>query len=108
VRLAISDDHSGAVQPGDHRLLAQQPADRQKHGDSGSECSITHRRSPQGVMLHSDRGIQYASKSFRKRLKKYRMIQSMSGKGNCYDNAVTETVIKTLKIEWIYGTNHAD
>ena len=33
---------------------------------------------------------------------------SMSGKGNCYDNAVTETVFKTLKMKWIYGTSYAD
>ena len=32
----------------------------------------------------------------------------MSGKGNCYDNAVTETVFETLKTEWIYGTSYAD
>jgi putative transposase len=72
------------------------------------DMAVKHRRPPEGIILHSDRGIQYASKSFRKRLKKYRMTQSMSGKGNCYDNAVTETVFKTLKTEWIYGTSYAD
>jgi transposase InsO family protein len=72
------------------------------------DMAVKHRRPPKGVILHSDRGIQYVSKAFRKRLKKYRMTQSMSGKGNCYDNAVTETVFKTLKTEWIYGTSYAD
>nr|WP_242456745.1 IS3 family transposase [Prosthecochloris ethylica] len=65
------------------------------------DMAVLHRQPPAGVILHSDRGVQYASKSFRKRLKKYGMIQSMSGKGNCYDNAVTETFFKTLKTEWM-------
>ena len=72
------------------------------------DMAAKHRRPPEGIILHSDRGVQYASKAFRKRLKKYKMTQSMSGKGNCYDNAVTETVFKTLKTEWIYGTSYAN
>ena len=72
------------------------------------DMAIKHHRPLEGIILHSDRGIQYASKSFRNLLKKYRMRQSMSGKGNCYDNAVTETFFKTLKTEWIYGINYAD
>ena len=57
---------------------------------------------PWGLIFHSDRGIQYAAKSFRKLLKKYKCIQSMSGKGNCYDNAVAESFFKTLKAELVY------
>jgi transposase InsO family protein len=72
------------------------------------DMAVKHHRPPQGIILQSDRGIQYASKAFKKQLKTYRMTQSMSGKGNCYDNAVTETVFKTLKTEWIYGTSFAD
>ena len=67
------------------------------------DMAVLHRQPPGGVILHSDRGVQYASKGFRKKLKSHKMIQSMSGKGNCYDNAVTETFFKTLKTEWIYG-----
>ena len=63
------------------------------------------RKPPRGVVIHSDRGIQYASVSFRKKLAKHGLIQSMSGKGNCYDNAVTETFFKTLKTELVY-TEH--
>ncbi len=70
------------------------------------DMAVLHRQPPAGVILHSDRGVQYASKSFRKHLKKYGMIRSMSGKGNCYDNAVTKTIFKTLKTEWIYGTRY--
>jgi len=48
------------------------------------------RRYPQaGLIFHSDRGVQYACSDFRNLLKKYQAVQSMSGKGNCYDNAVS-------------------
>jgi len=55
-----------------------------------------------GLIFHSDRGVQYACNNFRKLLKSYGMKQSMSGKGNCYDNAVSESFFKTLKTELIY------
>ena len=61
------------------------------------------RRTPQaGLIFHSDRGVQYACSDFRDQLKKHQAIQSMSGKGNCYDNAVSESFFKTLKTELIY------
>lgn len=52
-----------------------------------------------GLMIHSDRGIQYASSSFRALLKQYGCVQSMSRKGNCWDNAVAESFFKTIKTE---------
>jgi putative transposase len=55
-----------------------------------------------GVIFHSDRGVQYACCDFRELLEKNGFIQSMSGKGNCYDNAVAESFFKTLKTELIY------
>jgi len=55
------------------------------------------------LIFHSDRGIQYASKEFRNLLKTNPLItQSMSRKGNCWDNAVAESFFKTLKTEMIY------
>jgi len=57
---------------------------------------------PQGMIFHSDRGVQYACNDFRELLSKHRMIQSMSGTGNCYDNAVTESFFSTLKKELVY------
>ena len=61
------------------------------------------RKKPQnGLIFHSDRGSQYASNEFRKLLKEHHFIQSMSGKGNCYDNAVTESFFHTLKTELVY------
>ena len=61
------------------------------------------RRKPQpGLIFHSDRGAQYACSDFREMLQQGNFIQSMSGKGNCYDNAVSESFFKTLKTELIY------
>ena len=60
-------------------------------------------RDPQpGCIFHSDRGSQYASGDYKKRLKAYKMEPSMSGKGNCYDNAAVETFFKTIKAELIW------
>ena len=61
------------------------------------------RRRPAGsLILHSDRGVQYACKAFRKQLHSYGIKQSMCGKGNCYDNAVCESFFHTLKTELVY------
>ena len=57
---------------------------------------------PEGLIFHSDRGVQYACQEFRKKIAEYKMVQSMSGKGNCYDNAVAESFFKTLKTELVY------
>jgi len=55
------------------------------------------------LIFHSDRGIQYASGRFRNKLKAYPLAQqSMSRKGNCWDNAVAESFFKSLKVEAIY------
>lgn len=51
------------------------------------------------LMFHSDRGVQYACEEFRKLLSHYGCKQSMSRKGNCWDNAVAESFFKTIKIE---------
>jgi len=56
----------------------------------------------ESLIFHSDRGVQYACEEFRELLGHYKYTQSMSGKGNCYDNAVAESFFKTLKSECIY------
>jgi putative transposase len=61
------------------------------------------RRPPKYLIFHSDGGKQYASKDFRKRLKKYGMVQSMSGKGDPWDNAVAESFFAQLKKERIHA-----
>src|SRR4030066_1036075 len=64
--------------------------------------AIGRRKPAKGCIFHSDRGVQYASLDFRDVLKDYSFIQSMSRKGNCYENAVTESFFHTLKIEHVY------
>lgn len=54
------------------------------------------------VIFHSDRGSQYASHDFQDLLCQLKMVGSMSGKGNCYDNAVAESFFHSLKVELIY------
>ena len=58
----------------------------------------------QPLIFHSDRGVQYASHRFTGILKSYKGLisQSMSRKGNCWDNAVAESFFKSLKVEWVY------
>jgi putative transposase len=59
------------------------------------------RKRPKEVLHHSDRGSQYASIEYRQLLEDYGMKQSMSRKGNCWDNSPTERVFRTLKSEWL-------
>lgn len=67
--------------------------------------AIKLRNPLKGMIFHSDRGAQYASEEYRKLLALIGARQSMSRKGNCWDNAVAESFFKTLKIELIYQYN---
>ena len=55
----------------------------------------------QSLLFHSDQGSQYGSRHFRQRLLPYRIHQSMSRRGNCYDNSAMERVLRCLKTEWV-------
>lgn len=57
------------------------------------------RNPPQELIHHSDRGVQYASDQYRALLQSYQLTQSMSRKGNCYDNAMVESFFHTMKVE---------
>lgn len=61
--------------------------------------ALWKRKTPRGLMVHSDRGIQYACDAFRAALAQTGCIQSMSRKGNCWDNAVAESFFHVLKSE---------
>jgi putative transposase len=63
----------------------------------------TRRNSPQGVLVHSDRGSQYCSKDYQKQLLKSNHVCSMSRKGNVWDNAPMESFFGKLKQEWLNG-----
>jgi putative transposase len=69
---------------------------------SAIDKAVSSRKPQEGLIVHSDRGSQYASDDFRKYLENHKFKQSMSGAGNCYDNAVMESFFHSLKIEWIY------
>jgi putative transposase len=63
------------------------------------------RRPAAGLLYHSDRGSQYASSAFRALLHSCHMRPSMSGRGNCYDNATMESFWSSLKTEWLHQQN---
>jgi transposase InsO family protein len=65
------------------------------------------RRKPAaGLVLHSDRGVQYASQVYRRLVGEYEMTQSMSRRANCWDNAPMESFFKTLKVERVYRVRY--
>ena len=66
-----------------------------------------HARPDVGLIMHTDRGSQYASKKYRKLITAYGMTASMSRKANCWDNAVAESFFKTLKVERVYRQTYA-
>ncbi len=59
-----------------------------------------------GLIVHSDRGSQFASLAFQTRLDKYGIVQSMSRKGNCYDNAPMESFFRSFKVEEVYWDDY--
>jgi putative transposase len=65
---------------------------------------LVMRRPAPGLIHHSDRGSQYCSIDYQAELRKHGILTSMSGKGNCYDNAMVETFFNTLKSELVWRT----
>jgi len=64
--------------------------------------ALLHRNPPRQLLLHSDRGVQYASADYRRALAQAGLVASMSRKGNCYDNASMESFWSTLKLELVF------
>jgi transposase InsO family protein len=64
--------------------------------------ALLHRHAPTRLLLHSDRGVQYASADYRAALRRAKLVPSMSRKGNCYDNAFIESFWSTLKLDLVY------
>ena len=63
------------------------------------EMAVARRHPAPGVVLHSDRGCQYTSETYQAHLRQHGVVGSMSGTGNCFDNAPTESFFRTLKVE---------
>ena len=62
---------------------------------------------PKGLMFHSDQGMHYTSKKYRQLLWRYQIKQSMSRRGNCWDNSPMERFFRSLKSEWIPKKGYA-
>ncbi len=85
----------------DRTLAARLPIAALKH-------AITERHPPPGLVHHSDRGVQYASREYVTMLRTHHMIPSMSRPANPYDNASCKRVMKTLKREEIHANTYRD
>lgn len=68
---------------------------------SALRMAYESRQSPKEVMFHSDQGCHYTSKAFRQQLWRYQITQSMSRRGNCWDNAPMERFFRSYKTEWM-------
>jgi transposase InsO family protein len=71
------------------------------------QMALDRRKTAPGLICHSDRGIQYASEEYQRLLGKHELTCSMSGLGDCYDNACMESFWGTLKTEEVYQTRYA-
>ena len=69
--------------------------------------ALLHRHPPANLLLHTDRGVQYASGDYRQALAQASLVASMSRPGNCYDNATMESFWATLKLELVYRASFA-
>lgn len=70
--------------------------------------ALARRKPEAGLLHHSDRGSQYAAADFQRLLAVHDITCSMSRKGNCWDNAPTESFFGKLKTEWVYGVDYDD
>lgn len=69
---------------------------------SALKMAMNNRSISKDLIFHSDRGVQYAATEFKNLLNAFRITQSMSRKGNCWDNAVAESFFRSIKTECIY------
>jgi len=68
--------------------------------------ALFNRKFPEGVLVHTDRGSQYCSKKYRSIMANNKLIGSMSRRGNCWDNAISESFFHTLKVELIHQNKY--
>lgn len=72
------------------------------------QMAVTHRRPAPGLIVHSDRGSQYASDLYQTMLKQNGFVCSMSRRGNCWDNAIAERFFLNLKMERVWQRQYAN
>ncbi len=68
--------------------------------------AVARRKVTPGLILHSDRGVQYRSGEYRQALIEHEIVPSMSRKGNCWDNAVMESFFGRMKVELVYAEEY--
>lgn len=73
---------------------------------SALHMALQGRQPASALLHHSDRGVQYAATRYRQLLSDWKITVSMSGKGNCYDNAVVESWHRSLKVELVWRTRY--
>jgi transposase InsO family protein len=101
-RVTTDSKHNKPIAPNllERQFNVQEP-DLQKNSGLVNDAllmAVWKRKPSKGLIWHTDRGSQYASDI----LKEHHIIQSMSRKGNCWDNAVSESFFHTLKTEWVH------
>ncbi len=69
--------------------------------EQAARMALVRRHPEPGLLHHSDRGSQYTAADYRELLAHYGIVVSMSGKGDCYDNALMESFVGTLKSECV-------
>ena len=71
------------------------------------EMAVQRQRPPVGLIVHSDRGVQYASEHYQRTLTRHGLLCSMSRKANCWDNAPMESFFATLKTELVHHERYS-
>ena len=92
----------------EEKWAAQLKAKKQRSSKNSVKKDMLHKAferfpSVNGLIMHSDQGWQYRHAAYRTELQEHKIIQSMSRKGNCYDNCIMETFFGRLKNEMFYG-----
>ena len=100
---------AGVIDVGSRRIVGWSMADhmRTELVADAMEMALARRRPPEGLLHHSDRGVQYASDAYQGLLQGRQIAVSMSGKGDCWDNAVMESFWATLKTELVHHEHYA-
>jgi transposase InsO family protein len=94
----------------DRKVVGWALSDNMKASDTtiaAWKMALRNRPVKQQLLFHSDRGMQYACTDFKEQLKGLPVLQSMSRKANCWDNAVAESFFKTLKTELVYHEDYS-
>lgn len=100
---------AGVIDVGSRRLVGWSMADHLRTDlvADAMEMALGRRRPSAGLLHHSDRGVQYASDAYQSLLQGHQIAVSMSGKGDCWDNAVMESFWATLKTELVHHEHYA-